>query len=345
MIHNKKAFWIIYVFFLISFILSFWLVILNKQSYFEKKIELIHIEDILLKNIMTDANISLKNHKDNNVNVDLYIPILSCPQDVKIFSWAELIDESSLIFQNQTCSGVLNGENLEIYFNTEYNHFSTGVLWWTEFSLDGESVLSWSFSHYEISFNKPTIFDDRFVSSRLEKTGVIFPGNGFQNIFWNNSKIHDFIEKNSHNIPPFEKLWQTSSWVLYFDVNDSFSGKIVRFDRQLFDTQNKILKSEEISFSHQWWVVWYLQDDLTFSWVLGNPKILDFHNNDYAIFLSYQTGALNNIRYHLRIFTPSWTGVYINPIQDYGEKIEFLWNTISFIGNNWYNKIQKIISY
>jgi hypothetical protein len=58
--------------------------------------------------------------------------------------------------------------------------------------------------------------------------------------------------------------------------------------------------------------------------------------------LSYSTWAYDSIRYNIKVFSDSQSWVYINPIKDDTNLIEYLWNNILI--NNWhfYYKIYKI---
>lgn len=343
--YNKQAFWIIYVFFLITLILSFWFVILNKQAYFEKSLEGAFIQDILSKNILTQATLSINYLKENNKNNGLYIPFLSCPEEVKIFSWSELTQTGKTTFDNNNCTWTFNWENLILYYTWNYTTFWSGELGWNGFELSWENILTGTFSPLDVSFEKPTIFQDDFIKARTEINGIIIKNTWFQNIFWNNTQINNFISSNTNNSLPFLSLWNTSSWVLYLDITDSFSGKIITFDKVIFDMHNKLVQTDEINFSHSWWIIGYLQDDLSFSGSLWNPKVFDFESNNYAIFLSYNTWILDNIRYNLRVFSYDGVTVYINPIKDDTDNIEFLGNTILIHNWQYFYKIYKVTDY
>lgn len=297
---------------------------------------------MLNKHISTQANLSLSAIKEDNKNNGPFIPVLSCPEEVNVFSGSELLYSGSTVFQDNYCSWVLNSDILHLFYTWWYNQFSSGTLWGTGFELLWEDILSGSILPLTLSFEKPNSFDSRFIDARLENVWILLKNNGWKNIFWNQKSLQAFISNNSNNISPFELLWNTQSGVLYLDVSDSFSGKIVTFDRELFETQKKLLKIDEIEFSSSWGVVGYLQNDLSFSPNIAIPKILDFKNNDYWVFLSYHTWSLDNIRYTLKVFTQMGTWVYINPIKDDASQIEYLWNYIFFHQGVFYNKLSKI---
>lgn len=343
---KNKAFWIIYLFFLITIVLVFWVVILNKQSYFEKNMEFTRIQDILSKNILTNSSLSLSYHKENNSNSWIYVPFLSCPEEVKYFSWSELISTGKTIFYQNYCSWTLKNSTLNLFYNWTYSNFSSWTLWLDNFNLYWTNYLTWDINlNDKISFEKSNIFDDRFVKARTEINWIILKNTWFNNIFWINDEIRSFIDKNTNNIWNFLNISKVGSWIIYLDINDTFSWKIVEFDKSLFNIENKLLKINELNFWSDGWILGYLQNDLSFSWTIWDPKIFDFKNKDYALFLSYNTWSLDDIRYNLKVYTDTWSWVYINPIKDDSDKIEYLWNNILI--NNWIflNKIYKIIDY
>lgn len=341
----KKWFSIIYVFFLITLISFFWIVVLNKQLYFQKSLEFFQIEEKLLKNILTNWKISIDLNIENNLSWSLYIPILSCPEEVKYFSWEILLYTWKTIFENNFCSWSLNWENLKLYYTWDYNNFWSWILWLTWFELNWDDILTWGLAPNYISFEKPNNFDDRFIKSRTEIIWNIVKWTWWKNIFWNNTQINDFISTNTNNKEPFLRLWNTWTWILFFDISWSFSWKIIEFDKNLFDNNNKLLKINEFDFLSSTWVKWYLENNWNFSESISNPKKFDFINKDYAIFLSYNDWGLESINYTLKIFSETWTWVYINPIKDDSDKIEYLWNNILIYNKDYYNKIYKIQHY
>ena len=342
---NQKWFAMLYVFYIVIFASILWVIVLAKQLYFEKNFEYTSLKENLYKNISLNFDTSIKNHIENNSNSWLYIPIISCPNNVGYLSWTNLLYTWQTSFENNTCSWVLNSQNLVLYYTWNYTNFASWILWSTWFSLTWTNTLTWNLGSYTISFDKPTIFDDRFIKARTQISWILLKNAWWRNIFWNNTKINNFISSNTNNKEPFLNLWHTSSGIVYLNVNWAFSWKIVEFDKNIFDNQNKLVKINEINFSSSWWVIWYLQNDLSFSWAVWNPKIFNFILKDYAIFLSYNTWSLNNIKYTLEIFSNTWTWVYINPIKDNSRFIEYLWNYILI--NNWqyYNKIYKLTNY
>lgn len=342
---TKEAFWIIYVFFLITLILSFWVIILNKQSFFEKSVEFMEKQDILSKEIVWEARTSFNDNIKNNENWWNYKPFITCPQDIKLYSWAELISTGNTMYDNNICAWILHWETINIFFTWSFDTFSSGTLWWTWFQLSGDTTLEWTLSGMTLSFEKPNIFDDRFIKARTQIQGNIIKWEGYKNIFWSNAQVASFIDKNQNNIGAFPKLSQIQKAVLYFDVNDSFSGKIIQFDKNIFTTQNKLVKGKEFDFFSQSGTTWYLQENLTLSGNIWTPKLFDFDKNDYAVFLSYNTWVLNNIRYTFRVITENWTWIYMNPIRDDREIHEYLWNTIFMKENQFYYKIQPIHNY
>lgn len=343
---NKKAFFLVYVLILVAMVLSLWVIVLNKQSYFDKNMQYTKINDILSKNIISKSNTSITNFLKDNSNNWLFIPILSCPEEVSYLSWSELLWTGKTFFENNFCSWTINSKVLNVFYSWSYDTFSTWSLWWTWFNLTWTNTLTWNLGEwYSVSFLKPIVFDERFVKEKLQISWYILKNNLYQNIFWNNSKINDFIDSDTLNILPFEKLSNTQSWVIYLEINDAFSWKIIEFDKNMFDLQNKLVKKDEIDFFSNSWINWYLQGDLSFNSSLWIPKVFDFKNKNYSIFLSSNTWSLSNIKYTFKVYTDTQTGVYINPVKNTLDKIEYLWNNVLKQDLKYYYKLQNIINY
>lgn len=339
---KNKAFWIVYVFFLITIMLSFWVVILNKQLYFEKNLEFNQLQEKLYKNILNKASYLIYLHKNNNLNQDIYKPVLSCPEEVWYYSWSTLISTGKTIFKEYYCSWILWEEIINLFYTWAYTDFWSWKLWINDFTLYWINTLTWDLiDGKKVSFLKTWIFDDRFIKSRLENNWIYQKENGWENIFWLNTQTKSFIEKNTNNIWDYLNVWQVSSWAIFFDFDNPFKLKIIEFDKNLFNLNNKLVKNQEFYIESNSWISWYLQKDFIFSSDFLNSMFFDFKNKDYAIFI-FSDFDLN---YKIKIFDENQKWTYIVPIKDDTEKIEYLWNNI--IINNWqfYNKIYKLTDY
>ncbi len=150
----------------------------------------------------------------------------------------------------------------------------------------------------------------------------------YYNIFWNNYKTDDFIDKNPYNNMGYsKKIWNVWTGYLYLDTYNTsnswssvFDLKIIQFDKQAYKKLNTLLPVK----SWEWtWInnfVWYI--DLTSSWNLvlvpektWNEFPFDFKDKDYAIFMTNKNKVWD-ISYILKWETETGTGIYINPIND-----------------------------
>lgn len=245
---NKKWFSIIYVFFILTLVWFLWIVILNKQSLFEKQIENNSIENILNKKI--------------------------------IFNWSN-------------------------YLSSIYD-------------ITSRDTISW-----------------------------VIPLNSWYNYIYSvNSDIRNFINTITWSeLWWLLKIWNVQTWIVYLEVNDAFSWKIIETNKTIYDNDKRLTKVNEFLFSSTWAKIWYLQNSWSIStWTL-NVKNFDFKNKDYLFFINYSSWGDLNLRYNLKIYNKDLTWVYINPLTNTWNKIEYLWNY--WLENNWKYilKSYKITSY
>lgn len=346
---NKNQFWfsVVFLFFLITLVLSFWVIVLNKQLFFEKKIESSKIQDILLKNIITQWNISLNYNTQNNANGGNYKPFLSCPWVVDYYSWNTIISSGSTSYSSGNCEGILNSLPLKLYFNNSKTAFLNWELDNQWFTLTGGTYLSGELSSTTaINFAKPTLFDTRFIKARIELNGILFRNSWYQNVFWDNKDSRKVINQNTNNTWSFSKITEVGSGFIYLDMNAAANGKIVEFNRNMYNNDGKLLKIYEFEFSSPWGAIGYIQNDGSILPSTANAKTFDFINKDYAVFLSYESGALDNMRYKLQVYdTQTGKFSYINPIKDDSWELEYMWTNILMDNWEFYSKVYKITDY
>lgn len=344
---NKKWFTLIYIFLVLTLASILWILIVNKQSFFEKENENNFFSDILSKNILFNWDIYINNHLQANSSGWLYLPILSCPNNINYYSWISLIDTTNTSFVNNVCSWILNWQSLNISYSWNYTTFWTWIIWNSGFTLIWTNILTWTLtSPYSLSFQKPIIINDKFIKQRTNISWIISKNSWYNFIFWNNKEIRDFIDSNTNNTWWILKLSNISTWYLYLDISDWFSWKILELNRNIYETQKRILKLSEYTFSNTWWIIGYLQNNNSINSVITwNEKIFDFKNKDYILFLSYSSWSFNNIRYNVKVFNNDLSWVYINPIKDDTEKVEYLWNYLIYKDLNYYYKIYKLTDY
>lgn len=252
---QNKAFSIVYIFFIITFILFLGIVVMNKQAYFTSSNENRLISNILYRTIINKFNINLNSY------------------------WTQ--------------------------------NFST----WTI------STLSW----------------------------IVSKNTGYYNIFWTPQDLKSFIDTNTNiGYTDYARLSNTSSWMLFFDINADFKLKIVEFDNAIYNQSKHLSKINEINITNNTsWVHWYLQENgVNFSLMNSNPMYFDFKNKNYWFFLEYNTWSLSYLNYSIKAYDISWSWVYINPIKDDTEnQIYYLWNHVIMYNWKYISLIKKLNTY
>ena len=150
----------------------------------------------------------------------------------------------------------------------------------------------------------------------------------YYNIFWNNYKTADFIDNN-----PYNSLWHSKKisevWTgyIYLDTyntdntdTSTFDLKIIQFDKQAYKDMNTLLPINSWEGKGIDNFVWYIQLSSTWNLSLeyyktGNEFPFNFKDYDYSIFVTNKNSS-GDISYILTAETESWTGIYINPIND-----------------------------
>ena len=166
----------------------------------------------------------------------------------------------------------------------------------------------------------------------------------YQHVYWNNYKTIDIIENNTNNDDILNvKMWdidQAHVFVNTFNTEDlDYDIKILEFDRDVYKNQFTLLPRNSYEGKNMDEYLGYIQLD---TWdnslsiakeKTGNEFEFDFQNKDYAIFFANNADSL--LSYHLEAYTPTGTGIYINPIDDSGT------GTISVLANHiiiWWEK-------
>jgi hypothetical protein len=143
----------------------------------------------------------------------------------------------------------------------------------------------------------------------------ISPGTGFRNIFWNNTKIKEYIADNANNVDLVNsKLWDTAAKFI-LDIDRDFKLKVLKFDKSQYDATSELVVLEEQESVSASGGLGYIQDNLTLAWnITWSEYNFDLTNDDYALFLE-NTGTWV-LFYRLIWEDTSSKGIYINPIDD-----------------------------
>ena len=232
-------------------------------------------------------------------------------------------------------------------FDTEWIHWDDSI----DDNLDSDN--------YRVTSKDDIYYPNGYVDDDVIPRKRIFwniPAQSqYQHIYWNNYKTIKIIDENTNNVDIInKKMWDTNSAYMHLDVYNDISPeydiKILEFDRDTYKNKYTLLP---VNSNEGKWLtdfVWYIQKSSTGSLSISKEKTwneydFDFWNNDYAIFLSNNTDSA--MSYHLESETPTWSGIYINPIDDswswtikflsnhiiiWGEK-NFIWENFEVIGS------------
>lgn len=166
----------------------------------------------------------------------------------------------------------------------------------------------------------------------------------YQHVYWNNYKTVDVIDKNTNNDDILNvKMWdvnQAHVFINTFNTQElSYDIKILEFDREVYKNQFTLLPLNSYEGKNIDEYLWYIQLDWSDNSLsvakekTWNEFEFDFQNKDYAIFIANNSTSL--LSYHLEAYTTTWSGIYINPIDDSGS------GTISVLANHiiiWWEK-------
>ena len=162
----------------------------------------------------------------------------------------------------------------------------------------------------------------------------------FNNIFWSNTKITNFINTSSYN--QINKIWNIWSWKIYLDIDNSATLKFVEFDKSIYNSSSTLKYLSGFSFSIPSGS-WYLTKNwIVSSWALADKY--DFSSKDYAIFLSYNSShpELDYLTYSIKIYDEYWSWIYINPIKLDSGLTKYLWYDIILSKWNYISKTMKL---
>ena len=238
-------------------------------------------------------------------------------REIEIYEW-----------KTSTWSQWILTRNFNDSDNTFLTFDATWIGWFDDiddnFNSDDYNVWSTISSTWNIIYY-PNWYQDDDIIPRKTFFWNIVPWKEYENIFWNNYKTNDYIANNTNNNDILNvKIGDTTSAYLHLDLyNVSYNEidlKILKFDRSSYQNSYTLLP---LDVSNGVWItttVWYIQNN---TWVLSLSRIktwneyeFDFSNNDYAVFIS--NNSTGSLAYKLTSETVTWTGIYINPINDSG---------------------------
>jgi hypothetical protein len=262
------------------------------------------------------------------------------------FSWATYSGETVLV------NTALNPYEAQFHDSDNTKMQFTNSPWSDliddNFNSDNYNVNStWSAATWTVYPNNSNwkAFWDDDADARKITYSYIYPEAWLVNVFWSNSKNSKIIDKNSNNDDNINmKIWDTSNWILYFDIDEEIDLKIVEFSKSDFDTTWELTPIKTYNYTSTGWEIWYLQNNawtLSFSDIsTANDFVFDFKNEDYAIFM--KNNSSETIFYRIRWYDKTtWKWLYIVPIDDSDPIIiKVLW---AWIIKSWANYIYKFL--
>jgi hypothetical protein len=193
------------------------------------------------------------------------------------------------------------------------------------------------------------VFEDDDVKARKIAYSYITPEAWYVNVFWSNTKMSNFIDKNINNDDNINiKIWEVGSWTLYFDIDEAVDFRIVEFDKNRFDTTKELIATQVYEKSFTWGIIWYLQLNswqISFSDIhTSNDFIFDFKTKDYAVFLKNKSILKSTILCRISWEDKSsWKGIYLVPLDDSDNIIiKYLWWNIIKIDSDYIYKIEEV---
>lgn len=371
---NKRLTWTVLIYTLVLVVISLImaLVILWIAGVLSSNLQIQEITRKLWNNVVSKWNLAIKYSQIVNSNGSGFIDNIGCPTSVTM-SGTTVISTTNPTLQFLSgdfyCSGTHDSNEYRIYVSSWAFDDTTAQYEWDEIDIVS-GVPNRNFSdpdNTRMTFNIASTayadgIDDDFNSDNYKESstwaiayaswytdddtdsrqliyGYANSWVGFVNMMWTNTKATNYISSNANNTwGLFETMeHMTSSWVAFLDINQDYKMKLYVFDKAVHDATKELISIQSYESNDNLWGLGYLQDN---SWVLdlsftktGNEFEFDFNTNDYALFI--RNNGTGTLLYNISVETLSWTGVYINPIDDSAASvIKVLANDI-IIDNEW----------
>ncbi len=173
-----------------------------------------------------------------------------------------------------------------------------------------------------------TGYIDDDADARIYKVGFIQPNDTWENIFWNNSKIEEYIASNTNNDSASAHKLGTGSGHLYLDIEWDYDLRIVRFNKSDFLTTWELIP---LSSRYDWSATtgsWYLQNNWSYSPIINvTTRTFHFDAIDHAFFLKNTWSSI--LKYTISFENADGKKIISLPLKDDE------WVTLSYL----YNKI------
>lgn len=372
---NIKGTVLVYSLVLVTLSLLMAMVILNNTFVLQNEYNYNKIKTQLGASALSKWELMIKYANFLNTNGNWFIDNVSCPSSVTMSGSVHRTTGINTILtasgSSIYCRWTHNGSSFDLYFNDDvdnivlwkYQWFWAGLLSWssrTNVFPDGDNTrVTFSESNFQISDG----FDDNLNSDNYAENstgstvypngyqdddadakrliyGFLSPDAWFQNIFWANTKTAIYINKLLSNSGTQNVMIDSpGNKRLYIDADQDFEFKIYSLDRDKYNDVGELTPVQKWETTSQSGSLGYLQSGMTVSpTVTWSEFFLDFANNDYAFFLKNLWNTALFYRIKLENLSGSW--VYVNPIDDSGEKtIKVLSNHISI--NEFWNFLKE----
>jgi hypothetical protein len=311
----KKASVLIYSIILTSIALILAVVVMNNHLSLIINTENVEIERKFYQNIK--SNIDIFSKKTKKVNSD----------------WGWFLDVSSWSWANIWC-------RLQIDWKYLVQWDDWIKIWsdWRDDNCDDDNYL-WTnsgSSSFEDNDNIVRKTINWFISPELTK-----------NIFWNNSKIEEYIDKNLNNTDTFNvKLWDVTSWFLKIELNWQAELKLIKIKKSRYTDFKEFEKKESLIWTINSWSGYIKNNwgDLELNSTISWSYSFNFKEHDYILMLkNLETSQILN-------YTVIWTNddmkwIYINPIIDDSVSNDKWFKVLGYdiIINNKWNILWKMI--
>ena len=277
-----------------------------------------------------------------------------------------------------TCRATFWWDDLDLIFNSDFTTFESANLWGSDLvTLNGEysktangkfsdsdaTLLSFDSTYYSADGIDDNFNSDDFTSqnstgslyvsgildndanAKIHVWGVVNNDDIWKNIFWNNSKISDYIDENTNNIIAETPNMWSASGSLFFEIDTPVELRITQFRKTDFDQYGDLvpINKDEFSISASW--SGFLQDDGTLSSTMsGNEFEFDFINNNYAVFIKNQQANVAVYNYYFQ--NSLWQKIIILPIKDDNDSVfSYLWyNMIINNSGRYIYKLQEMFT-
>jgi hypothetical protein len=204
-------------------------------------------------------------------------------------------------------------------------------LWGTSYLVADGIDDNFDSDNYSASSTWSIFYPDGYIDNdsdaRALNYGYIIEDSWLYNVFWSNTRMKNYIGENPFNNDAIlKKLWQTWSWYLSLDINDSYRMFLYRIDNTTYNESNEMIIEQRIVWDAQLGGIWYLQDDLSLDSGTWSAYNFDFINHDYALFIENTSSwaLLYQIRWE---DATTGSGLYLNPLKDDDISVfSYLWS-------------------